>query len=102
MLNDMFVLTARPYEGFQRGQISLSDPQRTWASISLTDTVQVRLYDPFSEGGDRYLGSVEAEVSFAGRKNTKEPLDQDELSSIFIKVRLTASSFNAWLNMTEL
>ena len=31
MLNNIFVLTARPFEGFQRGQISLSDPQRTWA-----------------------------------------------------------------------
>lgn len=86
ILNDMFVLTARPYEGFQRGQISLSDPQRTWASISLTDTVNVRVYDPFSEIGGRYLASVDAEVGFAGKKSTAEPLDQDELAGIFIKV----------------
>ena len=86
MLNDMFVLTARPFEGFQRGNISLSDPQRTWASISLQDTVYVRLYDPFAEGGDRYLGSVDAEVGFAGRKTTAEPLDQDELAKVFIQV----------------
>ena len=86
MLNDMFVVTARPFEGFQRGQISLSDPQRTWAQISLQDTVNVRLYDPFSEGGDRYLGSIDAEVGFAGRKTTADPLDQDELAKIFISV----------------
>ena len=92
ILNDMFVLTARPFEGFQRGQISLSDPQRTWASISLQDIVQARIYDPFSEGGDRYLGSIDSEVSFAGKKSTAEPFDQDELAKIFIQVRSQAST----------
>ena len=86
MLNDLYVVTAVPFEGFPRGAISLSDPQRTWASISLTDTVHVRIYDPFSEGGDRYLGSVELEIGFAGRKTTTDQLDQDELASVFIQV----------------
>ena len=90
MLNDMFVLTARPFEGFMRGQISLSDPQRTWMQISLQDTVHVRIYDPFYEGGDRYLGNVDLEVGFAGRKSTTEQLDQDELAKVFIQVRITA------------
>ena len=67
--------------------MSLSDPQRTWAQISLQDVVNVRIYDPFSEGADRYLGSIDAEVGFAGRKTTAEPFDQDELASMFIRVR---------------
>ena len=81
----MFVLSARQCEGFPQGHLSLSDPQRTWASISLQDIVNVRLYDPFSEGGSRYLVSVNLEVGFAGRKATSEQLDQDELASIFIR-----------------
>ena len=87
MLNDFFVLSAQPVDGFPQGQISLSDPQRTWASISLMDTVSVKQYDPFQEGGHRYLGSIDAEISFAGRKTTEAPFDQDELAKHFTKVR---------------
>ena len=90
ILNDLYVLTARQFEGFPQGHISLSDPQRTWASISLQDIVQVRIYDPFSEGGNRYLASVDAEVGFAGRKTTETPLDQDELATLFAKVGIEA------------
>lgn len=86
ILNDLFVCTARVLDNFQPGQISLSDFQRSWASISLQDIVYVRLYDPFQEGGHRYLGSLDAEVSFAGKKETEAPFDQDELQQIFTKV----------------
>lgn len=86
MLNNLHVLTARTFDGFPRGQISLSDPQRTWAAISLQDMVDVRIYDPFSEGGHRYLASIDAEVGFAGRKSTETPFDQDELAALFTKV----------------
>lgn len=86
ILNDSFVLSARPFNGFPQGQLSLSDPQRTWASISLMDVVNVRLYDPFQEGGNRYLGSLDAEISFAGRKTTEVPFDQDDLALHFNKV----------------
>lgn len=87
ILNESFVLSARPFDGFPQGQISLSDPQRTWASISLMDTVNVGLYDPFQEGGHRYLGSLDAEISFAGRKTTEVPFDQDDLAQHFNKVQ---------------
>ena len=50
------------------------------------DTVQVQLYDPFQEGGHRYLGSLDAELSFAGRKTTEAPFDQDELAQHFTRV----------------
>lgn len=85
MLNDLYVLSARTFDGFPQGQLSLSDPQRTWASISLMDTVDVKLYDPFQEGGHRYLGSLDAEISFAGRKTTEAPFDQDELALHFTR-----------------
>lgn len=87
ILNDLYVCTARTTDGFPQGHISLSDPQRSWAQISIQDTVYVKKYDPFEEGGPRYLGSLDAEVGFAGRKETEEPYDQDELQQHFAKVR---------------
>ena len=87
ILNDLYVCTARTLDGFPHGQISLSDFQRSWAQISLQDTVYVKKYDPFQEGGPRYLGSLDAEVSFAGKKETETPYDQDELQQHFTKVR---------------
>ena len=55
------------------------------------DTVNVRTYDPFQEGGNRYLGSLDAEISFAGRKMTEVPFDQDDLAQHFNKVQLRGS-----------
>lgn len=85
-INGSFVVTARVANNFPQGQISLSDPQRTWASISLMDTVNVRIYNPFETDGGRYLGSMDAEIGFAGRKTTEVPFDQDELAQHFTKV----------------
>ncbi|KAL6715198.1 transport between ER and Golgi ATPase protein [Lecanora helva] len=85
ILNDLYVCTARVLDGFQQGQISLSDFQRSWASISLQDIVHVSIYDPFQEVGNRYLGSLDVEVGFAGKKETEAPFDQDELQQIFTK-----------------
>lgn len=73
-------------EGFPQGHISMSDPQRTWAQVALTDMVQVQLYDAFGQGNQAYLGSMDIEVSFAGRKRTEVPYDQDQLAQTFIKV----------------
>ena len=87
LINGSYVFTARPFDGFPPGQISLSDPQRTWASVSLMDTVNAQIYDPFSEGGHNYLGSMDVEVGFAGRKSTEAPYDQDELADHFTRVR---------------
>lgn len=43
-------------------------------------------YDAFSQsGGQSYLGAVEVEVGFAGRKTTDTPYDQDELATQFKK-----------------
>ena len=85
IIRDLYVVSARQLDGFPQGQISMSDFQRSWAQISLQDIVHVRIYNPFEEGGHRYLGSIDAEVKFAGRKETEEPFDQDELQQIFTK-----------------
>jgi vesicle-fusing ATPase len=87
LVNEQFVFTARPHPRLERGQIGLSDPQRTWASISLQDIVHATIYDPFAEqGGQSYLGALDVEVGFAGKKSTDAPYDQDELSNHFVRV----------------
>ncbi|KAJ5239711.1 hypothetical protein N7468_004330 [Penicillium chermesinum] len=86
LINDLYVFSARPLEGFPPGYISMSDPQRTWANIGLRDAIKVQTYDPFSQSGQPYLGSADVEVSFASaKKRVETPYDQDELASAVIK-----------------
>ena len=88
LLNGNYVLSARPTQGCQPGEIGLTDAQRTWAGITLgpQDIVTVQPYDAFSQtGGQSYLGAVEVEVGFAARKTTDTPYDQDELATQFKK-----------------
>lgn len=63
----------------------MSDPQRTWAGVAFTDAVKVQIYDPFSQGGQAYLGSTDIEVGFAGKKRVETPYDQDELAHTVVK-----------------
>lgn len=83
LINGRFVLSARPLPQFPRGHISLSDAQRTWMQVALTDVVEVQNYDPFSQGSQSYLGGMDIEVGFAGKKSTEVPYDQDELAGAF-------------------
>ncbi|KAI9043708.1 AAA family ATPase SEC18 [Aspergillus affinis] len=85
LVNDLYVFSARPLDGFPPGHISMSDPQRTWAGVAFTDSVKVQIYDPFSQGGQAYLGSADIEVGFAGKKRIETPYDQDELANYVIK-----------------
>jgi vesicle-fusing ATPase len=85
-VNDLYVFSARPLDGFPPGHISMSDPQRTWAGVAFTDSVKAQIYDPFSQGGQAYLGSTDIEVGFAGKKRVETPYDQDELANAVIKV----------------
>lgn len=80
----MYVLTASPLHGFGQGSIGLSDPQRTWAQISLRDTIRTQIYEAFSEPGDRYLASMDVILGYAGRKSANEDLDPDELTNLFL------------------
>ncbi|KAJ6058607.1 uncharacterized protein N7446_008190 [Penicillium canescens] len=86
LINDLYVFSARPLDGFPPGLMSMSDPQRTWANIGLRDSIKVQLYDPFSQGGQAYLGSADIEVSFAStKKRVEAPYDQDDLAKAVIK-----------------
>ncbi|KAJ5717508.1 hypothetical protein N7488_003154 [Penicillium malachiteum] len=86
LINDLFVFSARPLEGFPPGYMSMSDPQRTWANVGMRDAIKVQLYDPFSQGGQAYLGSADIEVSFASvKKRVEAPYDQDELANAVIR-----------------
>jgi vesicle-fusing ATPase len=79
LVNDLYVFSARALDNFPPGCISMSDPQRTWAKVALTDSVKVQPYDPSSQGGATTLVSVDIEVGFAGKKRTETPYDQGEL-----------------------
>lgn len=92
LINGQYVLSARPMESFPPGHISMSDPQRTWAQIALTDTVQVQRYDIFSQGSQAYLASMDVEVGFAGKKRTETPYDQDQLARVVIRVSILIES----------
>ena len=86
ILNNAYVCTARTEDSFAQGQIGLSEPQRSWTQISLQDIVHLKKYDPFQEGGPRYLGSLDVEIGFATSRETETPFDQDELQQYFSKV----------------
>ncbi|KAH7146048.1 P-loop containing nucleoside triphosphate hydrolase protein [Dactylonectria macrodidyma] len=80
-----YVVTAKPVPGFPPGGISLTDPQRSWAGITMRDTFTGQIYDPFATGGKAYLGSIDLEIGFASpNKKTEVPYDEDELSKMFI------------------
>lgn len=50
------------------------------------ESVAAELYDPFSAGNQGYLGSIDVEIGFAGKKTTEIPYDQDMLSDYFIRL----------------
>lgn len=79
-----YVVTAKPLPGFEDGCISMSDPQRTWCGIGLTDVIEGEPYDPFSHGASAYVGSMDVEIGFASTKKiTDVQYDQDQLAAMF-------------------
>jgi vesicle-fusing ATPase len=86
LLNGKYVFSARPTRSCPPGEVGLTDPQRTWAGVSIgpQEIVTVESYNAFSQGGGAYLGALEVEVGFyVARKTTDTPYDQDELASKF-------------------
>ncbi|KAF5003935.1 hypothetical protein FDECE_9556 [Fusarium decemcellulare] len=80
-----YVVTAKPVPGFPQGGISLSDPQRSWAGITMRDQFTGQIYDPFASGPKAYLGSLDLEIGFASpNKKTDAPYDEEELCKMFI------------------
>ena len=81
LLNDLYVITARPTDQMPAGMIGLSEPQRGWLQVAMTDVIRAVPYSPFEQGDQAYLGSMDVELGFASKKNvTETKYDQDDLA----------------------
>jgi hypothetical protein len=101
LINDFYVMSARPLDGFPQGYIGFAERQRMWARIAVTDSVKAQIYNPFTQERKAYLGSTDVEVGFAGKSRTEEPYDQGELAKSVIEVGQALQSFRylcAFLN----
>ncbi|KAF8472794.1 P-loop containing nucleoside triphosphate hydrolase protein [Kalaharituber pfeilii] len=85
IFKEKYVLTVRPVPEFAQGCAGFSSAQRDWAQLSLTDSIKIDPYDPFSQGKQAYLGSLDVEVGFATKRITEKAYTQEELSKAFIK-----------------
>ncbi|KAL4782418.1 P-loop containing nucleoside triphosphate hydrolase protein [Aspergillus varians] len=85
IVNGLYVFSARLFDDFPPGHIGLSSIQRPWAKAGFRDMLDVRIYDPFLQGGEAYLGSADIEVKFAGKLKPPTLYDQDELATSVIK-----------------
>ncbi|CBF83412.1 hypothetical protein AN3098.2 [Aspergillus nidulans FGSC A4] len=85
IVNGLYVFSARILDEFPPGYIGLSSIQRPWARAGFRDSLDVRIYDPFRQGGEAYLGSADMEVKFAGKLRPDTLYDQDELLNSVIK-----------------
>lgn len=86
LINGRFVVSARPLDQFEPGKIGLSTVQREWMSIALTDYVNIEPFDIFAQGGQAYLGTMDIEIGFAGKKVVDTPYDQDELAKMVTRI----------------
>ncbi|KAI9692774.1 MAG: transport between ER and Golgi ATPase protein [Bogoriella megaspora] len=111
LINNSYVLTAKPVHWWEAGKIGFNNVQRAWMSIAITDDVYAEIYDPFSQGAQAYLGSIDAEVGFAGKQHvTDKPIDQDELAAKFTSIfenqifapgqQLLMDFNSSWLKLT--
>lgn len=86
LINGQFVVAARPTHNFPPGCISLNDKQRSWCNVGMMDALTTELYDPFSQGPQAYLHSLDVEIGFASlKKITDVPYDQDVLADAFVR-----------------
>jgi vesicle-fusing ATPase len=91
IVNGKYVVSARAID-MQPGSIGMSEPQRTWMGVALTDILSVDFYDAFSQGSQAYLGSMDIEVGFASKNKTPQtPYDQDDLAKEVSKVSLQSA-----------
>jgi vesicle-fusing ATPase len=89
LVNDLYVFSARPLDGFPQGYIGFAERQRMWARIAVTDSVRAQIYNPFNQERKAYLGSTDIEIGFAGKSKTEEHYDQNDLGN---SVREVSSS----------
>ena len=87
LINGRYVLSARARPDFPQGRIGLNGEHRKWMEIALTDRLMVESYDPFSQGADAYLASMDIEIGFMSKsKISKTPYDQDDLQSAVVSL----------------
>ena len=96
LINKSYVVSARPLDNFPPGTIGLSEPQRSWMGVALTDQIQAEVFDPFADGNQAYIGSADIEIGFAStRKIVDTPYDQDELAKEVTRVSYSQSLTNS-------
>ncbi|KAI5848681.1 P-loop containing nucleoside triphosphate hydrolase protein [Morchella snyderi] len=83
--NEKFVVSVKPNNQIQPGYAGFSSVHRDWAQWSLTERIRMAPYDPFSQQGAAYLGSLDLELGFASRKISDEQYDQDDLTKQFLR-----------------
>lgn len=87
LINQKYVVSARPLDNFPRGMVGLSEPQRSWMGVALTDQLTAEPFDAFSRGNSAYIGSMDIEIGFAStRKIVDAPYDQDDLAKEVTKI----------------
>ncbi|KAH0611390.1 uncharacterized protein H6S33_010655 [Morchella sextelata] len=83
--NEKFVVSVKPNNQIAPGYAGFSSVHRDWAQWSLTEKIRMAPYDPFSQQGAAYLGSLDLELGFASRKISDEQYDQDDLTKQFLR-----------------
>lgn len=79
-----FVFSVRPSPAMKRGEIAFNEIQRSWARIVPGDIVEAEIYDPFRQGKQCYLGSMDCEIDFAKGKSS-DVYDADEIADQITK-----------------
>ncbi|XP_075970812.1 vesicle-fusing ATPase 1-like [Anticarsia gemmatalis] len=77
-----FVFSIRFYNGVDRGTVGFSAPQRKWATLSIGQTIDVKIFKPQSA---ECLCSVTLEADFMLKKTTStEPYDSEQMARDFL------------------
>ncbi|KAK9371306.1 P-loop containing nucleoside triphosphate hydrolase protein [Lipomyces kononenkoae] len=83
IVDDQFVFMTRA-DAMASGTAGASGVQREWAGWSLGQDVTIAPFDPFKNGSQAYLGSLDLEIGFNSRnKISDQQYDQDELAKWF-------------------
>ncbi|OMJ09301.1 Vesicular-fusion protein sec18 [Smittium culicis] len=81
-----FIFNIAPSNDLASGLIGPSRIHRTWARLSLNQEIYAQPFDPYKNGKDVYLSSMEIEVSFFNRaQEVKDIFDVIELSNVITK-----------------
>lgn len=83
-----YVITVRPFELVEPGQIWFGDAHRKTLDLALTDRVAAETFNPIELGPKGYLGSMDVNIMFASanaNKAPKYPFKHEDLQKAFIR-----------------